>query len=98
MSDGPKKIIKDITKGFAKHGYICSEQIATAVYLASELEKPILIEGPPGVGKTELANTASLYFKKEMIRLQCYEGLDESKALYEWRYGKQLLYTQILKE
>ena len=50
MTDGPKKIIKDITKGFAKHGYICSEQIATAVYLASELEKPILIEGPPGVG------------------------------------------------
>ena len=66
MSDGPKKIIKDITKGFAKHGYICSEQIATAVYLASELEKPILIEGPPGVGKTELANTAASYFKKDM--------------------------------
>ena len=68
------------------------------MYLASELEKPILIEGPPGVGKTELANTAASYFKKDMIRLQCYEGLDESKALYEWRYGKQLLYTQILKE
>ena len=98
MTDGPKKIIDDISNGFAEHGYICSEQIATAVYLASQLEKPILIEGPPGVGKTELANTAALYFQKEMIRLQCYEGLDESKALYEWRYGKQLLYTQILKE
>ena len=98
MSDGPKKIINKITKGFAKHGYICSDQISTAVYLASELEKPILIEGPPGVGKTELANTAAMYFKKELIRLQCYEGLDESKALYEWRYGKQLLSTQILKE
>ena len=98
MSDGPKKTISKITKGFAKHGYICSDQISTAVYLASELEKPILIEGPPGVGKTELANTAAMYFKKELIRLQCYEGLDESKALYEWRYGKQLLYTQILKE
>lgn len=98
MSRGPAKKIEDITKGFAKHNYICSKQISTAVYLANELEKPILIEGPPGVGKTELANTAALYYKKALIRLQCYEGLDETKALYEWRYGKQLLYTQILKE
>ena len=90
--------IKKIIRGFAKFNYICNDQLATAVYLASKLEKPILVEGPPGVGKTELANTASHYFKKTLFRLQCYEGLDESKALYEWRYGKQLLYTQILKE
>ena len=90
--------IKKIISGFAKFDYICNDQLATAVYLASKLEKPILVEGPPGVGKTELANTASHYFKKTLFRLQCYEGLDESKALYEWRYGKQLLYTQILKE
>ena len=98
MTKGPAKKIEDITRGFAKHNYICSKQISSAVYLANELEKPILIEGPPGVGKTELANTAALYYKKPLLRLQCYEGLDETKALYEWRYGKQLLYTQILKE
>tara|TARA_B100000945_G_scaffold55630_1_gene40928 strand:+ start:189 stop:1118 length:930 start_codon:yes stop_codon:yes gene_type:complete len=98
MAKGPQDSIKSISKGFAKHNYVCSNQIATAVYLANELDKPILIEGPPGVGKTELANTAALYYKKELLRLQCYEGLDETKALYEWRYGKQLLYTQILKE
>ena len=92
---GPQEEIKSITKGFAKYNYICNEQIATAVYLAAKLEKPILVEGSPGVGKTELANTAAKYYKKSLFRLQCYEGLDESKSLYEWRYGKQLLYTQI---
>ncbi len=80
------------------HHYICSSQIATAVYLAYQLQKPILIEGPPGVGKTELAKTVSAMFELPLIRLQCYEGLDESKAIYEWKYGKQLLYTQVLKE
>ncbi len=83
---------------FEKHRYICSTQIATAVYLAYHLRKPILIEGPPGVGKTELAKTTSEMFDLPLIRLQCYEGLDEAKAIYEWKYGKQLLYTQVLKE
>ncbi|MEM1229244.1 MAG: MoxR family ATPase [Pseudomonadota bacterium] len=78
--------------------YICSEEIATAVYLAHQLRKPILIEGPPGVGKTELAKTAARMLTLPLIRLQCYEGLDEAKAIYEWKYGKQLLYTQVLKE
>jgi MoxR-like ATPase len=68
------------------------------VFLANALDKPILIEGPPGVGKTELANTMAMVTGHDLIRLQCYEGLDEAKALYEWKYGKQLLYTQILKE
>ncbi|HEX7037197.1 MAG TPA: MoxR family ATPase [Pseudomonadales bacterium] len=80
------------------HRYICSDQIATAVYLAFHLRKPILIEGPPGVGKTELAKTTAEMFALPLIRLQCYEGLDEAKAIYEWKYGKQLLYTQVLKE
>ena len=69
-----------------------------AVYLAKQLEKPLLIEGPPGAGKTELANAAASYFNKPLIRLQCYEGLDESKTLYEWKYAKQLLYIQLLRE
>ncbi len=90
--------IENIISAFAEFGYICSEKIATAVFLANALDKPILIEGPPGVGKTELANTMSMVTGHELIRLQCYEGLDEAKALYEWKYGKQLLYTQILKE
>jgi MoxR-like ATPase len=78
--------------------YVCSDSIATAVYLAFHLKKPVLIEGPPGVGKTELAKTTAQMFSLPLIRLQCYEGLDEAKALYEWKYGKQLLYTQVLKE
>jgi MoxR-like ATPase len=84
--------------GLEAQGYIASEAIALTLFLALRLEKPILIEGPPGVGKTELAKAASRLFDKPLIRLQCYEGLDESKALYEWKYGKQLLYTQVLKE
>lgn len=90
--------IERIAQGFEALGYICSPKIATAVYLAFQLRKPILVEGPPGVGKTELAKTSAELLDVPLIRLQCYEGLDEAKALYEWKYGKQLLYTQVLKE
>jgi MoxR-like ATPase len=90
--------VASLKKHFESHRYICSDQIATAVYLAYHLRKPVLIEGPPGVGKTELAKTTSEMFALPLIRLQCYEGLDEAKAIYEWKYGKQLLYTQVLKE
>ena len=79
-------------------GYIASRQIATAVYLAHHLRKPVIIEGPAGVGKTDLAVSLASALDFPLLRLQCYEGLDDSKALYEWKYGKQLLYTQILKE
>ncbi|WP_341771109.1 AAA family ATPase [Pseudomaricurvus hydrocarbonicus] len=87
-----------IRKNFESLGYICSESIATAVFLACQLQKPILVEGPPGVGKTELAKKTAQYLSSPLIRMQCYEGLDEAKALYEWKYGKQLLYTQLLKD
>ena len=90
--------VDSLRENFETHRYICSTQIATAVYLAFHLRKPVLIEGPPGVGKTELAKTTATLFDLPLIRLQCYEGLDEAKAIYEWKYGKQLLYTQVLKE
>lgn len=88
----------DVQVQLRNHGYVCQRNIGTIVYLASRLEKPILVEGPAGVGKTDLARTVARAMQRDLIRLQCYEGLDEAKALYEWEYSKQLLYTQILKE
>lgn len=78
--------------------YIASDEIATIMYLSQQLGKPLLTEGPAGVGKTELAKAIAGATGRELIRLQCYEGLDETKALYEWEYAKQLLYTQLLRD
>ncbi len=78
--------------------YIANDEIATTVYLANQLGKPLLTEGPAGVGKTELAKAIASATGRQLIRLQCYEGLDETKALYEWEYAKQLLYTQLLRD
>ncbi len=94
----PAAAIADVEQGLSAAGYIPSRQIATAVYLAGALEKPILVEGPAGVGKTELAKSIAAWRNLKLIRMQCYEGLDEAKSLYEWKYGKQLLYTQILRD
>ena len=78
--------------------YIASDEIATVLFLADRLGKPVLAEGPAGVGKTELGKAWAAATGRELIRLQCYEGLDETKALYEWEYAKQMLYTQLLRD
>jgi MoxR-like ATPase len=90
--------IEDVDAGLEAAGYIASRRISTAIYIAHHLRKPILVEGPAGVGKTELAKSVASWLMLPLIRIQCYEGLDEAKALYEWKYGKQLLYTQILRD
>lgn len=98
MSGNELTSVPIVQQAFLHEGYVCSVDVATTVFLADRLEKPLLVEGPAGVGKTELAKTAARVLSRPLIRLQCYEGLDESKALYEWQYGKQLLYSQILKD
>src|SRR6266849_2845814 len=90
--------VEDVQQRFKSARYIAGRRISTVVYLSERMERPVLIEGPAGVGKTELAKTLAEITSRPLIRLQCYEGLDEGKALYEWKYAKQLLYTQLLKE
>lgn len=88
--------VEDVSERLSRTGYLPSREIATAVFLADRLEKPILVEGPAGVGKTDLARAFAEATGRSLVRLQCYEGLDDAKALYEWEYAKQLLYTQLL--
>jgi len=90
--------ISQVRDALATQQYIATDEIATVIFLAAKLQKPILVEGPAGVGKTELAKAWAGAVQREMIRLQCYEGLDETKALYEWEYAKQMLYTQLLRD
>lgn len=99
--DNPSKLsltMPELRTAFENQGYICDTELLTTVYLALKLEKPLLIEGAPGVGKTEIAKVLSKIFDTELIRLQCYEGLDENKALYEWNYQRQLIKIQMSKD
>jgi MoxR-like ATPase len=89
---------EEVSEALATAGYLPSREIASAVFLADRLEKPILVEGPAGVGKTELARAFASAAGRRLIRLQCYEGLDATQAIYEWEYAKQLLYTQLLRD
>jgi len=91
------KSVAHVKSELQKADYICSKTIATVVFLAQATQKPVLVEGPAGVGKTELSKAVARGLNRQLIRLQCYEGLDEAKALYEWEYAKQLLYTQMVK-
>ena len=92
------KSIDQTVEQFRVQHYICDRKLATVAYLALQMQKPILIEGPAGVGKTEMAKVTASALERPLIRLQCYGGLDEARALYEWEYSKQLLYTQILRD
>ncbi len=89
--------VQDVMARFEEHGYLADHKLATTVFLQTRLDKPVLLEGPAGVGKTQLALSLAQVTRRKLLRLQCYEGQDETKALYEWDYGKQLLYTQILR-
>jgi MoxR-like ATPase len=93
MPDSPTSV-QDVQRGLIEVGYLPSESAALVSYLATRLGKPVLVEGPAGVGKTELAKALAKYLGRSLVRLQCYEGLDEAKALYEWNYRKQLLRIQ----
>jgi MoxR-like ATPase len=90
--------VEAIEEGFARSGFVCTGEVATTLLLSEVLQKPLLLEGPPGVGKTEVAKLWAELHGTPLVRLQCYEGLDEARALYEWSYGKQMLYAQLLRD
>jgi len=94
----PHLDLPGLQKKLSGAGYLADDRLALVSWLALELGRPLLVEGPAGVGKTDLARALAEGLARDLVRLQCYEGLDEAKALYEWDYAKQMLYTQLLRE
>ena len=92
------KSVDGMIELLTSRGYLAERSLATVAYLSLRMGRPLFLEGEAGVGKTEIAKVLSAALGRKLIRLQCYEGLDESKALYEWEYSKQLLYTQMLRD
>ncbi|MBM7366573.1 MadB family AAA-type ATPase [Gordonia hydrophobica] len=90
--------VDDLTDALAGEGYLIAPDLAVVLHLATLLDRPLLLEGPAGVGKTELAKSLAAASGRELIRLQCYEGLDDARALYEWDYARQLLHVQMLRD
>ncbi len=90
--------VDDVVSLLDTENYVADRRLATSVFLALELGRPLFVEGEPGVGKTELAKALARALDAKLLRLQCYEGLDEARTLYEWKYGKQLLYIQLLRD
>ena len=89
--------VDEVISALASHNYIADRGLATAIFLALKRHKPLLLEGEPGVGKTEVARTLAELLGTRLIRLQCYEGIDQSSAVYEWNYARQLLYIRLLE-
>src|ERR671933_607907 len=97
MSAGPPSDVSDVLDALAAHDYLADEGLATAIFLSLKLHRPLLLEGEAGVGKNEVAKVLSRWTGGELVRLQCYEGIDASQAVYEWDYSRQLLHLRAVE-